>query len=398
MQRLLGTALAISGLLLGLSPLSVVAAVGLTISTPYPSVTVDPGGTATFDLAISTTIAERVDLSVTTNPGEGWTTRLRGGGSTISAVYTSSVSVDASPAPAPAATATLEVTVPVDVQPGAFSVVLQGRSAAGVTETLSLDLTVEELGLGSVTMTTQNPVQRGRAGGSLTFNVDLKNDTNQETSFTLDVEGPADWDLTAQPSGSTSATTFVVAAGASTGIQVKADAPDTAPAGQYPITVTALGGPEPASIDLGVEITGSFALTLDTADQRLNAHVVVGADTPINLVVTNTGSSDLTDVSLTSTPPNGWTVTFAPDNLATVPANTDGVPVIATVHASDTAVTGDYVLTIRASSTTEGTSASDSIEIRTTVETSPIWGFVGIALIVLIVVGLFFVFRQYGRR
>lgn len=401
MQRLLGTALAISGLLLGLSPLSVVAAVGLTISTPYPSVTVDPGGTATFDLTITTLVPERVDLSVTTNPGEGWTTRLRGGGSTISAVYTTaSATSDASPAPAaPTASATLEVTVPVDVAAGAYNVVLQGKSAAGVTETLSLDMTVEELGLGSVTMSTQNPVQRGRAGGSLTFNVVLKNDTNQETSFTLDAQGPADWDITAEPSGSTSATTFVVAAGASTGVTVKADSPDTVPAGQYPITVTALGGPEPASIDLGVEITGSYSLSLDTADQRLNANVVVGADAPINLVVKNTGSSDLTDVSLTATPPNGWTVTFTPDKITTLAANNaDGVPVVATLHASNTAVAGDYDLTIKASSTTQGTSASDSVEIRTTVETSPLWGFVGVALIVLVVVGLFFVFRQYGRR
>jgi uncharacterized membrane protein len=399
MQRLLGTALAVCGLLLGLSPMSVVAAVGLTISTPYPSVTVDPGGTATFDLSITTLVPDRVDLSVTTNPGAGWTTRLRGGGSTISAVYTTNVTSDASPAPSPTASATLEVTVPVDVAPGAYKVVLQGKSTAGVTETLSLDMTVEELGLGSVTMSTQNPVQRGRAGGSLTFNVTLKNDTNQETSFTLDAQGPADWDITAQPSGSTSATTFVVAAGASTGVTVKADSPDTAPAGQYPIKVTALGGPEAASIDLGVEITGSYSLSLDTADQRLNANVVVGTDAPINLVVKNTGSSDLTDVSLTATPPNGWTVTFAPDKITTLAANNaDGVPVVATVHASNTAVAGDYVLTIRASSTTQGTSASDSVDIRTTVETSPLWGFIGIGLIVLVVVGLFFVFRQYGRR
>ena len=40
----------------------------------------------------------------------------------------------------------------------------------------------------------------------------------------------------------------------------------------------------------------------------------------------------------------------------------------------------------------------ESAQIRFTVETSPIWALVGIALIALILGGLFYVFRTYGRR
>ena len=397
MRRLLGTCLAMSLLLVGLMPHAAVAAVGLTISTPYPSVTVDPGGTAEFELAITTTVAERVDLSVTASPGEGWTTRLRGGGSIISAVFTDTAADGASPLPAPRAIATLEVSVPADAAPGPYAVTLQGRSAAGVTETLTLDLTVEEAGVGDVTLTTQNPVLRARAGTSVTFTVALRNDTNEETTFSLDVQGPVDWDITAQPSGSTTAASFVVAAGASTNITVTADTPDDVDAGQYLLTLAALGGPQAASIELGVEITGSFELTLETQDGRLNARAQVGADSTLNLVVRNTGTSDLAAVTVTSTPPSGWTVTFAPETIDLLPAGQQQ-SVTATIHASDRAVTGDYSLNFRASTTAQGASASDTIEVRTTVETSPLWGFVGIALIVLVVVGLFFVFRLYGRR
>jgi len=42
--------------------------------------------------------------------------------------------------------------------------------------------------------------------------------------------------------------------------------------------------------------------------------------------------------------------------------------------------------------------ATDSIQVRTTVETSQIWGYVGLGLIVLVVIGLLLVFRQFGRR
>jgi len=38
------------------------------------------------------------------------------------------------------------------------------------------------------------------------------------------------------------------------------------------------------------------------------------------------------------------------------------------------------------------------MDIRTTVETSPIGYIIGIAILVLVAVGLFFVFQRYGRR
>ena len=55
---------------------------------------------------------------------------------------------------------------------------------------------------------------------------------------------------------------------------------------------------------------------------------------------------------------------------------------------------GDYVVTIDATSE----DADDEVAVRVTVETSTIWGVVGIALIGLVLLGLAFVFRRYGRR
>ena len=42
--------------------------------------------------------------------------------------------------------------------------------------------------------------------------------------------------------------------------------------------------------------------------------------------------------------------------------------------------------------------AEGSAQIRFTVETSPLWALVGLGIIVLILGGLFYVFRTYGRR
>jgi len=57
-------------------------------------------------------------------------------------------------------------------------------------------------------------------------------------------------------------------------------------------------------------------------------------------------------------------------------------------------VAGDYTITMNA----KNDQVTQSIQVRTTVETSSLWGFVGLALIGVVLVGLFLVFRRYGRR
>ena len=68
------------------------------------------------------------------------------------------------------------------------------------------------------------------------------------------------------------------------------------------------------------------------------------------------------------------------------------VPV--TITPASDAVAGDYQVTL----TVRGGTATDSINVRTTVNTSTLWGYVGIGLIALVVIALLLVFRRYGRR
>jgi len=88
-------------------------------------------------------------------------------------------------------------------------------------------------------------------------------------------------------------------------------------------------------------------------------------------------------------------VTFDPaDGKVDVPTGTKAGTVTAIITPSADAVAGDYVVTFNASND----QARASQDIRFTVETSPIWAIVGIAVIVAILAGLFYVFRTYGRR
>ena len=110
-------------------------------------------------------------------------------------------------------------------------------------------------------------------------------------------------------------------------------------------------------------------------------------------MVTNTGSTALQNVAVTASPPTGWTTTFAPTSIATLaPGATDTVT--ATITPASDSLSGDYDITF---TVTAGT-ATATVDIRTTVQTSPLWGFIGLGLIALVIIGLGWVFRRYGRR
>jgi len=246
---------------------------------------------------------------------------------------------------------------------------------------------------GGVSLNAQFPGLRGSADTTFSFSLELANDTSEEIQFGLDASGPDGWIITAQPSGQSRASTVTIAAGATQTITVDVDPPDATPAGQYPIDVQAVGSGRTAATQVIAEVTGNYAIAIATADQRLNVDVTAGSVSELPIVLTNTGSAPLTDLSLTSTPPIGWTVDFTPAQVAAIgPGET--VQVTAAVTPSEDAVAGDYRITIGASVV----QVSDQVEIRATVQTARFWGFVGIAVIALAVIGLGVMFRSFGRR
>ncbi len=394
-MRVLRAGLAALLLVIGLAPALVLAA-GVQMTTLYPSVVADPGTTVKFPVIVSTDTPQRVDLTVSSQP-DGWSTRLQGGGSTIAAVSTApTTSATATPGPYPGdvASFTAEVTIPADAQGGDQKVVIDGKATDGSTVQLTVDINVQTGETGSVAMTTDFPSLTGTTSTTFKFSVNLANDTNQQVTFGLETDAPAGWTVTASPATEANAQSAVVDAGSSTQISVSAKAPSDTSAGKYNLVVRAVGGPQPAEIPLTVNITGTFNMSLSTSDQRLNASVTAGGTTTLTLVVSNDGTADIAGVKFTATPPRDWKVTFAPEAVDVAAGQTANVT--ATIVASNSALAGDYVISITARSGDNST--SDSITIRTTVDTSPIGYVIGIAVLVLIGIGLFFVFQRYGRR
>ncbi len=386
-MRLVGAVLSTSLLLLLIAPSAALAQV-TSLTTPFPAVVADPGATAEFNVTVTTDVSQRVDLSVLNQP-EGWTTSLRGGGSTIAAVFTSP---NAEQGDRIMAEFTVEVAIPEDAAPGSNQVVLQA-SAAGATQQLTLDITIAAVDAGSVTMSTDFPDRSGTAADTFSVDLEVRNSTNQQLTLSFQAEGPAGWRISARPSGDSDASTAIVDAGGLSAASVTIDPPDDAAAGSYIVIVRALGGPQPVEAQVGVEITGSFAMSMSTDDNRLSTNLTVGSSAQVNVVIFNEGSAPLENVALSATPPRNWTVAFATETIPVIEPNTQET-VTATITSAGNAVAGDYVVTLRANAG----DLNENIEIRTTVESSPIGGLIGVAVLAIVAVGLFFVFQRYGRR
>ena len=170
--------------------------------------------------------------------------------------------------------------------------------------------------------------------------------------------------------------------------------PRNTPAGRYPITVRAIGGDAEATVELAVEITGQADLNVTAPEGRLSANAYVGQETPLKVIVQNTGSAPARNVEMSATEPANWKVEFDPKRIDEIPPGQQ-VEVTARIRPADKAVAGDYMVTIRASA--EG-GVSDSTDFRITVLTSTIWGMIGIGLIAVAVLVVGFAVMRFGRR
>ena len=368
--------------LMSLSVPSVSAAGTLSLTTPYPGVAVSPGNKVSFNLSVTSSTAGRVNLAVGGVPSN-WTATLTGGGNIVTAVQTDGKT---------ATPVTLDVSVPTGATGTTHLTVT--ATGLGQTATLGLDIVVQTQAAGDVTFTTDVPSVQGSATSTFSFSLNLQNNTPADLTFSVSATGPAGWTVTAQLSSSSQAASAVVKAGNSAGVSVNASAPSGVAAGSYPIDVVASAGSKQLHQQLTVNVIGSYTLTMSTPNQVLSAHGGSGSATQQQLTLTNGGSADITNVQLTDTVPTNWKVSFDQQTIARIPAG-QTVTVTATITPSSDAIAGDYVLTFKASG---DQSTNATVDIRFTVETSILGAIAGIALIVAVFVGLWWVFRRYGRR
>lgn len=164
--------------------------------------------------------------------------------------------------------------------------------------------------------------------------------------------------------------------------------------GSYKITIEAISETVSESVELTAEVTAKYLLATVSESQRYDTTATAGKDNIFPISVGNVGTDAIDDVKFTPKKPEGWIIEFDPDKIELLDAFAEQTVNINIKPPAKT-VAGDYMLYIRASGKQ---ATADEIGIRVTVETPTIWGWVGVAIILVVVIGLVVIFMRFSRR
>ena len=358
---------------------------GLYLMSDYPAVTVRPGETSTINLRLQNydMAPERLALSVSGVP-PGWTATLMGGGQPVAA---------AMPATDSNVSLQLRLDVPKSAAIGTQTLTV---AAAGDTTKLQLPIAVtlaKDLPA-KLTLTPQLPELRGTSKSSFEYQLSIKNDSGKKLTVSLAAQAPRNFDVSfTEQYGSQELNAVPIDAGQSKDVKLKVTPPNTAAAGDYKVTARVTAEDTSATADLGLDITGQPRLDVSGREGLVSTRASAGKETPVPIVITNTGTAPAENVELSGSAPSGWKITFNPKSVDHIAPN-ENKEVQALITPTDKAIAGDYVTTIRASARGE----SASTDFRVTVTTSTMWGIAGVGIIGVALLVMVGAVARFGRR
>lgn len=356
------------------------ASEAVTLYTPYTKISVPPGESIdyTIDVINNGKEVQNADISVSGMP-KGWNYSLKSGGWTIGQI---------SILPGERKNISLKVEVPLQVNKGNYHF----NVLAGGMYSLPLVVNVSEQGTFKTEFTTTQANMQGNVNSTFTFNTNLKNRTADKQQYAFLSNAPRGWTVTFK-SNYQPVTSVELDANATQAITVEVKAPDRTEAGKYKIPVRASTNSSFTDLELEVAITGSYSMELSTPTGLLSTNITAGESKQLELVIVNTGSSELTDLKPEYTAPMNWSVTFDPKKVdKLLPGKS--AQVFATIKADKKAIPGDYVTNIE----TKTPEVSSKVSFRISVETPMLWGWVGVMIILVALGSVYHLFRKYGRR
>jgi len=362
---------------------------GLSVAFEYPGVVINEGDDASVDLIVTNKGKqdESILFTITQSP-KGWDTRIKTYSFGISGIFVPEdddkrVQFNAKP--------------DKDTKPGTYTFKVSAQSADGfltASPTLSITLTEKEKEKGEIELTTSYPVLRGPNDAKFEFSLDVKNKIDKEALFNLTATVPKNWQANFKPPYEDKyISSLRLKDDESKSLNVEVTPDRFCTAGDYLIPVTISAGEAKAAAELKVIITGTYTIEAGTASGLLSLTTEKGKPGTMSVYIKNTGSALASGIEFLSIKPENWKVEFAPEKLESIePGDLKQVEVSITPAAE--ALVGDYAVGVNV----KGEKSSDDLEFRVTVKASAAWGWIGIGIIILVILGLFALFVTFGRR
>jgi uncharacterized membrane protein len=233
-------------------------------------------------------------------------------------------------------------------------------------------------------------------GDKITYSLKIKNLKPQENIYKLSASGlPANWyyRYKSDAASQEELAEVVIPAGGERNLVVEVVPPYSISAGDYNFTAS-VTSPEGTTISKELMLRLKSSVSMDMITGKLGYDAKPGEPLSIDVYVRNTGNgAALTNVYLETDAPDGWTVQVSPNKTASLTAgNTQTFRVKVTPPGN--IVASDYSVTIKAKSD----QAEDEANYRITVKVDSIIPYIGGGIILIVIVGLFLVYRKYGRR
>ena len=363
----------------------------ILVAPEYTAITVPEGDEVSIDLTVANEGKqdEFIDLSLPQVP-KGWKARIKTYSFDVSGVFVAS---DKSKS------LTLKAEAEEGTGPGKYVFGIRGQTQDGkLVSTSHVTVTVREKDKEKkskgVNLTTSYPVLQGPTDAKFEFSMEVENKTDKDGTFNLSAQGPTNWEINFKPSYEDKLiSSLVLKAGARQSVAVAVKPYLLAEAGKYPIQVKVSAPEGTAEAELTVILTGTHKIEVGTASGLLSLTAETGKPANISFYVKNTGSAPQDNVKLLSFKPENWKVEFKPDKIDKLAPN-ELKQIEMVVTPSDQALVGDYSVAVGV----EGEKVSKNLEFRVTVKASTAWGWVGIVIIVLVVLGLVILFVRMGRR
>lgn len=364
----------------------------LSFGIEYPGIEVPPGEQVSVDLAFynNGSVPETVNVRTADAP-ESWSTRIKTYKYDVTGIHVP---------PEQDKHLTFEAVPEEGVTPGEYTFLISARSGDGrfaMNEKLTVTVkeqTAEDIDRSGIGLNTSYPVLRGPADGTFEFTLEVQNKMGEDDIFNLFARPPEGWQVNFKPAyESKYISSLRIQAGQKKSIAVEVTPASAATEGEYPIGIQVTSGAEKAEMELKVNLTGTHEIQLGTTSGLLSLETKQGKSGNASLYVKNNGTAEQNNIEFMTFKPENWDIKFEPETIETIPPG-EMKQIEVTITPYEEALVGDYSVEIRA----QGADAEDSAEFRVTVKSSSVWGWIGIAIIIIVIGGLVVLFRLYGRR
>jgi len=288
---------------------------------------------------------------------------------------------------------TIELETSDGVAIGDYTVLVSALDINGaVLDTLELDVNLRE-SISEIEVISSFSEVTVEAGESVTFPLAVWNQGEADalTIFTVPVI-PENWDASFI-SDDLEIASIRIGAGESESIELIVDPPNSVASGTYDLVVLIEsddGGQH--TLEFTIEVGGSFEIDLDLS--TLYTSGKIGDTVSFTAKVTNEGQTAITTLFVEADVPDDWEATITPTQVDTLSPRSSSTFTV-TVELPSDAEAGDYLVNMQALS---DQLESDETDVRITAQASNTWGYIGVGIALVAIIGAALLFKRFKRR